>query len=169
MQKALSLILALIMCLSLCACGLLNPENKYAGSYTSNYSRKFVIENGTEFGVKELLVINSDGTGTLSYISENTVSGTNNYVSPAHHFTIEEGDVLAELELEWSIVNEKLMFNATGKRYYTSEADYITDSNNSQTVCDFGGDEIETHATGIYTLKDDQLYSGSRDCYTKVD
>ncbi len=169
MKKAISLFLLLALCLSLCACGLLNPENKFVGSYTSNYSRKFVIENGTEFGVKELLVINSDGTGTLSYISENTVSGTNNHVSPAHHYTIEEGDVLAELELEWSIVNEQLVFNATGKRYYISEADYITGSKNSQLICDFGGDGIDASASGRYTLKGGQLYSGSRDCYTKVD
>ena len=169
MKKAISLFLILVLCLSLCACGLLNSENKYVGSYTSNYTRKFIIENGAEFAVKELLVINADGTGTLTYISEDTVSGTNNHVSPAHHYTIEKGDVLAELELEWGIVNEELVFNGTGKRYYTSEADYMTGSKNSQTICDFGGDVLDASTSGRYTLEDGQLYSGSRDCYTKVD
>ena len=116
-----------------------------------------------------MLVIKSDGTGTLTYISEATVSGTNNHVSPAHPYTIQDGDVLAEWELTWNIVDEKLMFDGEGKRYFTCEIDYIADSKNDQTICDFGGEGIDSYTYGRYTLEDGQLYSGSTARYTKVD
>ena len=54
MKKIWFLILAVVLCLSLCACGTTKSFNKYVGEYTYEESS----------GWKETLTIRANGTGT---------------------------------------------------------------------------------------------------------
>lgn len=103
MKKVTSLIMTLVLCLSLCACGNASVSGTYEGE-----------RYGYDFTFKEVLTLNSDGTGTI----EGTAT------SPGKNMKI--GDIYVQGTVKW-----------------TSEGDYITITSSLQ-YKGFGTSETTT-------------------------
>ena len=105
MKKALSLILALVMCLSLCACG----SSKYIGSYHKEYNIAGNGYWGDWVRAEEVLELKANGKGTfqviLTHNSENISAGT----------VVREGTVT------WKKSGEYVIITRSGTEYLRKE------------------------------------------------
>lgn len=106
MKKVISLLLALVMCLSMCACGVNNTETsnnsqnqKYVGIYENEY-------NAGSFAVfyTVSLELLPDGTGTYTGIATEV---------DASQCTIglEEGDVVSEGTVAWEVSDDYIVIH----------------------------------------------------------
>ena len=120
MKKALSLLLALVLCLSLCACGN-SAESKYIGTYSnSNYGvNQIVVDNTgyahgrhTLYGTRTL-TLNSDGTGKDIFIADEVPHiGTNITVY--------------DCSITWEVIDEYLYITGTTEHYATHSGSTIS-------------------------------------------
>ena len=86
MKKGLSLILVLVLCLGLCACG---SKTKYVGTYESrasvlasvseSYKGSTLYKSELVYGTRTI-TLNSDGTGTIHFTTTENVNPTNKAV-----------------------------------------------------------------------------------------
>ena len=70
MKKAISLIMAFVLCLGLCACGNQSSNNensKFVGTYTSDDT--VTVNRGTVISTKKTMTLRSDGTGYIEEVS----------------------------------------------------------------------------------------------------
>ena len=116
MKKAVSFILAIILCLSLCACGSNNSNSnsasKYAGTYNHEGSYYDTIEGGKVY-TNEELILNNDGTGTL--VVKSLTDAPNFLYSK---YVLKKGDVLLSYDLKWNESDGYLVITGTGKQYF---------------------------------------------------
>ena len=110
MKKALSLILALVLCLGLCACGKTNSEtHKYVGTYTTESDSYYEMPYGPEaIWYYETLTLNDDGTGRY------TKTAANSGALIAKDAELESGDV------NWEVVDGYIVVKYSGKKYITN-------------------------------------------------
>ena len=159
MKKTLSLILALILCLSLCACGV----NKYVGTYTDETIGVYRVED-IHFKTTNIMTLNANGTGTLIMKATESVSPS---YSAENNYEIKAGDILCQYTLNWEDVDGYLVVDGTGQRYYTPSAGYPGQ------IIDYSRDKIGAQITmsESYELKGNKLFIAGRDLasFTKVD
>lgn len=106
MKKVISLLLALVMCLSMCACGVNNTETsnnsqnkKYVGIYENEYS----VGSFAVFYTVSLELL-PDGTGTYTGIATKV---------DASQCTIglEEGDVVRKGTVDWEVSDDYIVIH----------------------------------------------------------
>ena len=148
MKKTLSLILALILCLSLCACGT-TSTSQFVGTYEDKYS---ITEYYSGWGYNnlthqisctEVLTLNDGGTGTF----ETTATSSGEYY--------QVGDVIEKGTVKWTDEGDYITITFSGFRY---NKDY---GNNTTKPID---------RTSTYEKKAGTLHSASSGTlvYTKI-
>lgn len=117
MRKIVSLLLALVLCLGLCACNSSKEENheesnsKYIGTYTTQ--KQFMDLSGMKFQTSTEMVLSADGTGTCVM----KATTTNEHLM-YNKYKVVEGDVLLFYDLQWEESGDYLVITGSGKQYY---------------------------------------------------
>lgn len=140
MKKVIALMLALIMCMCLFACG--KEESKYVGTYSNDGKMSTGFDG---FSVVKEMIISADGTGTA------TLTATDDYIDK----NVKRGDVLWTIDFTWQEVEGFLATNGTKVMYYrpdsiTEEWAWLSEPTSDAFV--------ET-----YELKGNQLFEVGRD------
>lgn len=130
MKKVISLIIALVLCLGLCACGASNRTelgSQFIGTYEHKYT---LLESYSAYGYnnlvnsiscKETLILNGGGTGTFKAVA--TDSGE----------YYQSGDVVQEGTVQWTCDDDYITITFSGFSYKkdygkntTEQIDYST-------------------------------------------
>ena len=114
MKKVIALILALVMCLGLCACGASNhtePGSQFIGTYedkcslTEHYSGWGYNNLVNAISCKETLVLNGGGTGTFKAVA----------TSSGEHY--QSGEVVNEGTVQWTCDGDYITITFSGFKY----------------------------------------------------
>ena len=123
MKKAISVLLALVMCLGMCACGdgdkfdskseTMDPVmEKYVGNYKfDSYCENIFTHDKYQFS--ETMTLNADGTGTYCRI----VTEASKYILA--------GVVVEDGTITWEVSDDYLIINYNGKDYTGSEDGFM--------------------------------------------
>ncbi len=112
MKKALSLLLALVMCLSLCACGGNKEMKKYAGIYSGNIHYYEAIYGPEKLYNMETLTLNADGTGHY----EVTATSSGKFIL--------EGTTLQSGDVTWEVSDNYIVVQYSGQDWLTTDENY---------------------------------------------
>ena len=115
MKKTISILLVLVIALSLCACG--NANSKYVGTYVGNWSKhfkhipttssKYIDSYNVYKDGKFTYILNSDGTGTVSFVVDELFDETN----------VE----MFSCPISWEVVDEYIYITGSCKSPYVEE------------------------------------------------
>lgn len=151
MKKALFLILAFTLCLSLCAC---SGGSGFVGTYRAEQEARGTV--GPSVAIVSEIILRSDGTGTYVTKAAEDEPRFLNGGSP-----LKEGDVLIKVDFKWKEVDGLLKIAGKGKSYIVGSSlmDIYHIDQNGQTLS----------FNKTYEMVGDRLCErGSDDWYQKV-
>ncbi len=111
MNKVMSIILVLVLCLSLCACEDNSKNNKYVGVYETDYNTS---NNAVFYTVS--IELRPDGTGTYTGIATK-VDASQCVITLKEGSTVQEGTVTWEVSDDYIIIHYSVTTNLTKKQF----------------------------------------------------
>ena len=130
MKRIISLVLLVIICVSLCACGGKSKGNskndKYVGTYVGPWCYTFEHIPWGELGSTYVdkynsyrngevtFTLNSDGTGTLRFVSDDLALNDN------EHYSHVEKEIF-NCPITWEVVDEYLYLSGSCESKYDTE------------------------------------------------
>lgn len=154
MKKAISLILALVLCLSLCACGDNKELEKYYGTY--EWEIAYMASVADYVSAKETITISKNGTGTFCVVC----------TKDSQYITADT--VLAEGTISWEEVDGYIVITSSGTTYLNEESHFA--GNGHYNFYHANGNS-PLNNTKTYELKGNKLFnveSSSTTALTKV-
>ena len=143
MKKAVSLLLALVLCLGLCACSNAESTSQFVGTYEDKYEiteyyKLYIYDNLVHhISCKKVLTLNDGGTGTFKTTA----------TSAGEHYQV--GDIVEEGTVTWMAEGDYITITYKGFRYKKDYGNNTTELIDHTSTYEKKAGTLHTTASGI--------------------